>query len=206
MNQLQPTLRHAGQAQRDTTPISGQAIGRQPTFLEVSIKTIVVHTVTYFLVGLLAMTVFDYAKLFAEAEMSPWLRQTDDAIVALGPALQPLRGLLFAIAFYPLREVIFGRKHGWLVLWLVLVIVGIFSTFGPTPGSIEGLIYMTVSPGRQLGGLMEVLLQSLLLSTILCFWINHAGRRWLAWLLSMLMVLAVLLSITGFVMAGSTGS
>ena len=119
----------------------------------------------------------------SEPLLSPWLRQTDDAIVALGPALQPFRGLLFAIAFYPLREVIFGRKHGWLVLWLVLVVVGIFSTFGPTPGSIEGLIYTTISPGRQLGGLVEVLLQSLLLSSVLCFWINHAGRRWLAWVL-----------------------
>jgi hypothetical protein len=144
--------------------------------------------------------------VFAEAEMSPWLRQTDDPIVALGPALQPFRGLLFAIAFYPLREVIFGRKHGWLVLWLVLVVVGIFSTFGPTPGSIEGLIYTTISPGRQLGGLVEVLLQSLLLSSVLCFWIDHAGRRWLAWVLGILMALAVLLSITGFVMAGSAAS
>jgi hypothetical protein len=203
MNQLRTTLPHTRQAQHETRLTSDQAIRRQPAFLELSIKTIVVHTVTYFLVGLLAMTVFDYAALFAESDMSQWLRQTDDPIVALGPALQPLRGLLFAIAFYPLREVIFGRKHGWLALWLVLVMIGIFSTFGPTPGSVEGLIYMTVAPGRQLAGLVEVLLQALLLSTVLCFWVEHAERRWLAWVLGILGVLAVALSITGFMMAGA---
>jgi hypothetical protein len=202
MNQLRTTLRHTRQDRREAQLISDQAIRRQPAFLELSIKTIVVHTVTYFLVGLLAMTVLDYATLFAESDMSPWLRQTDDPIVALGPALQPLRGLLFAIAFYPLREVIFGRKHGWLVLWLVLVSIGIFSTFGPTPGSVEGLIYMTVAPGRQLVGLVEVLLQSLLLSTVLCFWVDHAERRWLAWVLGILAVL----SVTGFVLAGSAAA
>jgi len=203
MNQLRTTLRHTRQDPREAPLISDQAIRRQPAFLELSVKTMVVHTVTYFVVGLLAMTLLDYATLFAESDMSPWLRQTDDPIVALGPAFQPLRGLLFAIAFYPLREVIFGRKHGWFVLWVVLVMIGIFSTFGPTPGSVEGLIYMTVSPGRQLVGLVEVLLQSLLLSTILCFWVEHAERRWLAWLLGILAVLAVALSITGFVMAGA---
>ena len=206
MNQLLTNLRHNRQAPRETQPINDQAIRHQPAFLELSIKTIVVHTVTYFVVGLLALTVLDYATLFAGSDMRSWLRQTNDPIVALGPALQPLRGLLFAIAFYPLREVIFGRKHGWFVLWLVLTMIGIFSTFGPTPGSVEGLIYMTIPLGHQLVGLVEVLLQSLLLSTILCFWVNHAERRWLAWLLGILLVLAVLLSVSGFVMAGMAAS
>lgn len=206
MNQLLTNLRHNRQSPRETQPINEQAIRHQPAFLELSIKTIVVHTVTYFVVGLLALTVLDYATLFAGSDMRSWLRQTNDPIVALGPALQPLRGLLFAIAFYPLREVIFGRKHGWFVLWLVLTMIGIFSTFGPTPGSVEGLIYMTIPLGHQLVGLVEVLLQSLLLSTILCFWVNHAERRWLAWLLGILFVLTVLLSVIGFVMAGMAAS
>jgi hypothetical protein len=185
----------------DIQPISDRAIRRQPAFFELAVKTIAVHTATYFVAGLLALTVLDYATRFAEPDMRTWLRQTNDPIVALGPALQPLRGLLFAIAFYPLREVLFGRKHSWLVLWLVLVMIGIFSTFGPSPGSIEGLIYMTIPPGHQLGGLGEVLLQSLLLSAILCFWVNHPERRWLAWLLGGLCVLVVLLSVTGFLVA-----
>ena len=54
---------------------------------------------------------------------------------------------------------------------------------------------------RMLGGLGEVLLQSLLLSAILCFWINQPQRRWLAWLLGGICALAVLFSILGFLMA-----
>ena len=185
----------------DMQPISDRAIRHQPAFFELAVKTIAVHTATYFVVGLLALIVLDYAARFAEPDMRTWLRQTNDPIVALGPALQPLRGLLFAIALYPIREALFAHKHSWLVLWLVLVMIGIFSTFGPTPGSIEGLIYMTIPPGRQLAGLVEVLLQSLLLSAILCFWVHHPERRWLAWLLGGLCGLAVLLSITGFLMA-----
>jgi hypothetical protein len=186
---------------RTAEPASAPALRRQPAFPELAAKTIVVHTATYFVVGLLALTLLDYGALFAEPQLRSWMRQTDDPIVALGPALQPLRGLLFAIAFYPLREALFGRRRGWLALWLVLVIVGIFSTFGPSPGSIEGLIYTTLPVGRQLGGLGEVLLQSLLLATILCAWVNHPERRWPAWLLGGLFVLAVLLSVMGFLIA-----
>lgn len=203
MNQRLATLIDSGPAPHATASRSERAAGRQPAFLELSIKTIAAHTVTYFIIGLLAMTVLDYAALFAEADMRPWLRQTSDPIVALGPALQPLRGLLFALALYPLREVIFGRKRGWLVLWLVLAMVGIFSTFGPTPGSVEGLIYMTIPVGHQLIGLVEVLIQSLLLSAILCFWVDHAEQRWLAWVMGIVFALAILLSLTGFVMAVS---
>lgn len=52
------------------------------------------------------------------------MRSVDDAIVAIGPALRFIRGILFAIAFYPLREVLFRRKNGWLITWLVLVMLG----------------------------------------------------------------------------------
>jgi hypothetical protein len=194
---LQPDLRPAQEAR----PVRDGAWRPQPSFPELAVKTIVVHTVTYFGVGLLALTLLDYATLFAEPEMRPWLRQTNDPLVALGPALQPLRGLLFAVAFYPLRESLFGRRYGWLTLWLLLMTVGIFSTFGPTPGSIEGLIYTTLPPWRQLGGLAEVLLQSLLLATLLCYWVNHPRGRWMSWLLGGLFLVAVLLSVAGFVVA-----
>src|SRR5512142_236782 len=134
----------------------------QISLLGLSLKTIVVHTITYFLVGLVAFNVFNYASDFAQADMRSWLRQTSDPIVALGPALQFIRGLLFALAFYPLREILFGRKNGWLVIWLLLVSLGIFSTFGPAPGSVEGAIYTTLPLREQFlsGGILEVLSQS----------------------------------------------
>jgi hypothetical protein len=174
----------------------------QHTFLNITLKTIVVHTVTYFLVGLVAFTVFNYTARFTEPGLAGLMRPTSEPIITLGPALQPIRGLLFALAFFPLRETLFGKKKGWLITWLLLVTLGIFSTFGPAPGSVEGLIYTTIPVQTQLsGGLLEVLSQSFLLSTILYYWINHPEKRWLNWVLGILFVLVFLMSILGFVMA-----
>ncbi len=168
------------------------------SFIHLAMKTIVVHTVTYFVVGLIAFTVFQYAQSFAQPEMASIMRQTNDPIVALGPALQPIRGLLFALAFFPLREILFGRKNGWLITWLLLVSIGIFSTFAPAPGSLEGLIYTTTPIREQFsGGLLEVLTQSFLLSSLLFFWIQHPEKRWLSWLFGILFGLALLLPIAG---------
>lgn len=159
--------------------MSASATGGAVPFPVLLGKTVVIHTVTYFLVGIMAFTVFDYGTHFASPELAGLMRQTDDPLVRAGPLFQPIRGVLFALAFYPLREVVFGRPRGWLAMWAVLVLVGIFSTFGPAPGSVEGLIYTRLPLGLQLGGLVEVLLQSLLLSVGLFLWVRHPGRRWL---------------------------
>src|SRR5687768_15407616 len=106
----------------------------QVKLLNLTLKTIVAHTITYFVVGLVALNIFDYATQFAEADVRTFMRQTNDPIVALGPALQPVRGILFALAFYPLREILFKRKNGWLMIWWLLISLGILSTFGPASG------------------------------------------------------------------------
>jgi 4-amino-4-deoxy-L-arabinose transferase-like glycosyltransferase len=104
------------------------------------------------------------------------------------------------LAFYPLRKVLFGERSGWRAMWLLLVIVGVLSTFGPAPGSVEGMIYTTVPISFQLIGLPEVLLQSLLLSVILCHWVNHPEKKWLSWVLGVLFALALLFSGLGALM------
>ena len=173
-----------------------------PSFWSLAVKTAIVHTLTYFFVGLVAFTVFNYSAQFAQPEMATFMRPTSEPIVALGPALQPIRGILFALAFFPLREILFGRKNGWLVTWLLLVSLGIFSTFGPAPGSVEGLIYMRLSIREQLsGGLLEVLSQSFLLSAILYYWVNHSEKRWLNWVFGVLFALVILMSAMGFLLA-----
>jgi len=174
----------------------------QPTFWGLTLKTIVVHTLTYFLAGAVAFTLFNYSAQFAKPEMATFMRPTNEPIVALGPALQPIRGLLFALVFFPLREILFGRKNGWLITWLMLVSIGILSTFGPAIGSVEGLIYTSL-PLRDhfSGGTLEVLTQSFLLSAILFYWVNHPEKRWLNWVLGILFVLVILMSVMGFLMA-----
>jgi hypothetical protein len=125
------------------------------------------------------------------------MRQTDEAIVMAGPLFQPLRGFLFGICFYPFRSVLFGRPRGWAVMWCLLVVVGILSTFGPAPGSIEGMIYTTIPIPTQLVGLTEVIVQSLLLSALLCFWVNNPDNRWVGRTLMGCFLMTILLPAMG---------
>lgn len=173
---------------------------RRPTFWDITLKAVVVHTVTYFAVGLLAFTAFDYTTRFADTALRSLMRQTDHPLVAAGPLFQPIRGLLFGIVFYLLRNVLFRERDGWLRMWIMLVFVGIFSTFGPTPGSIEGLIYTTLPVRGQLAGLSEVLLQSLLLSVITFVWVRSPGWRWLNWVLGILFIITLLLPALGLLL------
>jgi len=174
---------------------------KQITFFGLTIKTIVVHTVTYFIMGLLALSFLEYKTAFAEPITREYMRQVDDPIVALGPALQFIRGILFAIAFYPLREILFGRRNGWLIMWLLLVTLGILSTFAAAPGSVEGLLYTKMSISLQISGWLEVVTQALLLSAILYYWVNHSEKKWIAWVLGIIYLLVIASSILGFVMA-----
>jgi hypothetical protein len=168
-----------------------------PSPLSVVIKTVVTHTVTYFIMGLLAFAILDYARLFAESSLNVMMRQTNDPWVMMGPVFQPIRGLLFGIVFYLLRDAFFGKKNGWLVMWVVLVVLGILSTFGPSPGSIEGLIYTVFPLWVHLRGLPEVLLQSLFLSLILFYWVNHPENKWINWIMGIAFVLLIAFPILG---------
>ncbi len=171
------------------------------TFLGLTVKTVVVHTVTYFLMGLLALTLLHYKEAFEGAVTREYMRPVTDPIVALGPALQFIRGILFAAAFYPLREILFGRRNGWLITWLLLVSLGILSTFAAAPGSVEGLLYTRMPVSLQLIGWLEVVTQALLLSAILYYWVNHPEKKWLAWVLGIIFFLAVTFSLMGFFLA-----
>jgi hypothetical protein len=173
----------------------------QITFWGLTVKTIVVHTVTYFIMGLLALTFLDYGSAFAEPVTREYMRQVNEPIVALGPSLQFIRGILFVAAFYPFREILFGRRNGWLLMWLLLVSLGILSTFAAAPGSVEGLLYTKMPVGLQISGWLEVMLQALLLSVILFYWVNHPEKKWLAWMLGIIFVLVFVFSILGFVLA-----
>lgn len=162
-----------------------------------TVKAVVVHTVTYFVAGVLAFTLGGYQERFSEPPLSDLMRPTSDRWVMAGPLLQPLRGILFALALFPLRHLLFAPPRGWLILWWLLVALGILSPFGPAPGSVEGLIY-TIIPFRiQMLGLVEVVLQSFLLSAVLFSWIRHP-QRWLDWTLGAVFCLVMILPALGF--------
>lgn len=173
---------------------------RGVSLTDLTLKTVVVHTATYFVMGLLAVEFLDYAHQFAQPALRTYMRPLSDPLVAAGPLFQPIRGALFALAFYPIRDTLFTKKNGWAVMWLLLVVLGILSTFGPSPGSIEGIIYTSRPLVLQVFGLPEVLLQSLFLSAILCYWISHPGNKRLAWAMWILFIAALISSVLGIVL------
>jgi hypothetical protein len=97
--------------------------------------------------------------------------------VLIGPFLQPVRGLIFAIGLWPIRRLLIEHKHGWLVLWGLLVTVGILSTPAAAPGSIEGVLYTKLPLWYHLMGLPEILLQTLVFSIWLMWWQRQSVRE-----------------------------
>jgi hypothetical protein len=174
---------------------------KQPSFTSITLKTTIAHTVTYFLIGFLSFTFFDYSAKYADPIVANFMRQTDHPLIAVGPALQVIRGFLFGIVFYALREIVISQKRGWLTLWLTLVIVGILSTFGPSPSSIEGVLYTVMPMWFHLVGLPEVFIQAGLLAYLTHYWVNHPEKRWLGWTFGILFVIVVLMSLLGMLSA-----
>lgn len=154
----------------------------------------IAHTLTYMVMGVLAAHFLNYAAIFGRPDSG--FRNITDPWVMAGPLFQPLRGLVFALVFYPLRGCLFGRKNGWLLMGWILIAIGILSTFGTAYGSIEGLIYTTMPIRLQLLGWLEVVPQALLLSALLCYWVNHP-KKWLNWLLGVIFLIAMAMPVLG---------
>jgi hypothetical protein len=174
---------------------------KQPGLLELGVKTIIVHSVSYMLMGIIASTYLNYKEAYAVSYMACWMRQFGDPLLTAGPLFQPLRGVVFALAFYPLREVLFNKKYGWAVMWWLLVAIGILSPFGPPPGSIEGMVYTVIPIAEQVRGYLEIIPQAFLLAVGVTYWVNHRDKKWLNWILGFLFVLTVVFPILG-ILAG----
>lgn len=175
---------------------------KSTTLFALTVKAAIVHTLTYFLMGILAATLLNYAERFARPEMICWMRPTTEPLVMAGVLFQPLRGIIFALAFFPLRQPLFEKRNGWLLLWWLLVALGILSTFGPAPGSVEGLIYTKIPWSDQIIGWLEVVPQALLLSLGLWFWVRNDDKRWLNWGVGIAFIIVMALPILGLLVTG----
>ena len=155
----------------------------------------VCHTITYVIVGMIAMHFLHYAEMMAKPGSG--MRPMSSPWVMAGPLFQPLRGLLFATVFWPLRSCLFGRKHGWLVMGWMLVALGIIGTFAAPAGSLEGAIYTPVPILDHVKGWREIVPQALLLSALLCYWTGNPVRKWLNWLLGVVFFVLMALPALG---------
>ncbi|RPJ58415.1 MAG: hypothetical protein EHM23_17660 [Acidobacteria bacterium] len=132
--------------------------------------------ITYFVFGVLAYLILDYREVFETTELRYLMIPTDSPWVAVGPALQVFRGLLFAVVLYPLAAEFLRRKNGSLILWGLFLGLAILGTAGPSPGSFEGFLYTKIPLGTQLLGLLEVVPQTLFFSLGLVWWCQKPAR------------------------------
>ena len=170
---------------------------QRPSLLETILKTTVVHTVTYFLLGLFSYAFLDYTARISDPVIAQYFRDTTDPLVTAGPLFQPIRGLLLGAILFLLREIFFHRRYGWLSLWATLVVIGILSPYVGAPGSLEGLIYSKVPFSLQLALLPEVILQTLLFSAVVFYWVNHHEKKWVTWVLAICFFLILILPALG---------
>lgn len=177
----------------------------EANFISILTKTVAAHTVTYLIVGTLAYRIFNYTRLFAETELRLIMRPTTDPLVRMGVIFQPLRGIIFGITFYILRNSLFTVSNGWLLIWVVLVALGILSTFGATASSIEGIIFTKYPLRIHLIGFPELLLQSFLLSFLVYYWVNNPGAQWLNRMMWSLFAIAIFTPIISFLKDRKSG-
>jgi len=166
-----------------------------PGFSALAAKTAVCHALTYFLAGALAFHFLHYADILNDPHSG--MRPMNHPLILFGPALQVVRGILFASVFYPFRQILFERKNGWILMAWMLIGLGILGTFAAPPGSLEGYIYTTVPVLAQMRGYLEIVTQALLLSALLFYWVRHPGKKWLSLTLSILFAICIALPLLG---------
>ena len=149
----------------------------QPSFRSILYRTIISHTVTYFATGVIASILLGYATRMIRPDVAPIIRNITDPILIASPVFQPIRAALLAIVFYLLRDVLFSNRKGWLIMWCMLVVLGILTPFSASWGGIEGMIFFNLPLWDHIAGWPEVFSQTLLLSIILTYWVNHPNSK-----------------------------
>lgn len=145
-------------------------------FLGFTLRVIIAHTLTYFVFGIIMSNVFNYAEIFKQAVIRDYMLPIDQHNVLIGPFMQPIRGLIFAIGLWPIRNFLIEKKRGWLTLWGLLVTIGILSTPAASPGSIEGMLYTKLPMWYHWIGYPEITLQTLAFSIWLIWWEHQSVK------------------------------
>jgi hypothetical protein len=139
---------------------------------------VVAHVFTYTICGVIAMNLFKYMKWVKTQET--W-RSPDSPIMTLAIPIQIIRGILYGIVFLLIKDTVVYADYGIIKTFVIIVILGLFNTPAPSPGSVEGFIYLkpTKEPLRvAIGGMSEILIQNLLFCIIVCTkWIDLFGAE-----------------------------
>ncbi|GHT69120.1 hypothetical protein FACS189452_09640 [Bacteroidia bacterium] len=142
-------------------------------------RVAVCHTVTYFVMGIIFSTLFNYGDLFTTDIIGVYMRPITSKWVALGPVLNIVRGVMFGFILWVFRDTIICSKYAWLKTWGLFVALAILGTAGAAPCSMEGVIYTNLPLSYHLGGgLLEMVLQTLAFSLLLFYWHKKPRKIW----------------------------
>ncbi len=90
---------------------------------------------------------------------------------------QFLRGLAFALVFYPFYNTVFRGARGKLILFSSMWGVALFGSVEPQPGSIEGIIYTTISFWEHTYVLIAVGVQMMLFVWLFFKWERYVRKK-----------------------------
>lgn len=124
------------------------------------------HVLTYFVLGFLASLILDYRQIFQQEVIRDYYLPFGSLGLTLGPFLQVLRGLLFALVLLPFRNFLRGEVLGWLWLWLLFLGIGILGPPSAAPSSLEGLVFTRIPLWFHALGLPKIVLQTLAFSLL----------------------------------------
>ncbi len=137
------------------------------------------HILTYYAAGALAVLGFGVSRYYPPStEAISYLREIPPQYVIF-PA-QVVRGLLFAMAFYPFRRRIMqlGQVNGGLAVAGVVFLVGLVAAAG---GLLEHAVFLIPTPlGFQVITFFEVLIYAILFGQFLLAWERRFNKRFYA--------------------------
>lgn len=140
-------------------------------------KITLIHLLTYTACGITFSMILKYQ---ASLEVTEGFRDMNHIMVRLSPIFQVGRGILFGLVLLLIRNSFQGKKHDWLKLWFLIIAIEIFNTPATAPFSIEEFIYYepsNIAWNLQLGGLAEILIQTLLFSFLSMRVIKHSSSK-----------------------------
>jgi hypothetical protein len=159
----------------------------------------VAHTVAYFFAGIFAVVFMNYKEHFASDSLGLLMLPVDSPMVALGPSLNVLRGIILGFILLSVHSMILGDK-GFLKLAILTLGMSFISTIGPTPGSFEGYIYTKLPVQYHLLGIPETLLYVAMFAGIPYLWYK-TEKKYYNVIAIVLVVLILLMSFAGYMQA-----
>jgi hypothetical protein len=135
-------------------------------------RTIVVHTVAYFVAGMLAYFI-QWGGVYGGSVMRTYMKTPSEYAPWVIPS-QILRGFILAVALYPfLGRILELKRWGWLSVSSLCLLIG---TIGGSGGIIEHIVFTTTPVFFTLATLPEITAQGLMFGYLLVLWERRSHR------------------------------